>query len=137
MHKAAGTDDLAAINLSDALVSEADAENRDSAAEVHNRIAADPCFGRSARAGRDANLFRSERLDFPDSDFVIAFDEKFGAEFAEVLDEVVGERVVVIDDENHILALSMARIPAIALFTVSWYSPSGVESVTTPPPDWT
>ena len=32
---------------------------------------------------------------------------------------------------------SIARMPAMALLTVSWYSPSGVESATTPPPDWT
>ena len=31
----------------------------------------------------------------------------------------------------------MARIMPIALFTVSWNSPSGVESATMPAPAWT
>ena len=34
-------------------------------------------------------------------------------------------------------AMATAFSIALALFTVSWYSPSGVESFTQPPPAWT
>ena len=79
-------------------------------------------------------------LDLVDGDLVVSLDHHLDAELAEILDEVVGEGVVVIDDEHHGVspstdpARSMARIIPMALLTVSWYSPSGVESATTPPP---
>ena len=41
--------------------------------------------------------------DFVDADRVVAPDDDLGAELAEVLDEVVGEGVVVVDDEDHAL----------------------------------
>ncbi len=42
-----------------------------------------------------------ERRDFVEGDFVVALHQHLRAEFAEVLDEVVGEGVVVIEDEEH------------------------------------
>ena len=57
---------------------------------------------------------------------------------AEVLDEVVGERIVVVDDEHHYdsprCASSSARITARALSRVSSYSAVGFESATMPAP---
>ena len=62
------------------------------------------------------------------------------AQLAEVLDEVVGERVVVVEDEDPHAhsgcsqASAIARIAACALATDSSYSKSGCASATVPPP---
>src|SRR5207244_1325683 len=62
-------------------------------------------------------------------------------QLTKVLHEVVGERIVVINDQNHNSnprwARLIARIKARDLFTVSMYSFSGTESATMPPPAWT
>src|SRR5215475_2827228 len=65
---------------------------------------------------------------------------QFLTQLAEVLHEVVGEGVVVINHQNHSsnprCARLIARINARDLFTVSMYSFSGTESATIPPPAW-
>ena len=48
-------------------------------------------FVRRAGPGRDADALGLQRGDFVERDFVVAFHEQVRAEFAEVLDEVVGE----------------------------------------------
>ncbi len=63
-------------------------------------------------------------------DFVVAKDFHVRAELAEIVVQVVGERIVIVDQENHRFlhcsasstAFSMAR----ALFSVSWYSIFGI-----------
>ena len=75
---------------------------------------------------------------------VVAIDRDPGAELAEVLREVVSERVVVVDQQDvhravrsAVRAIATARSTAPALLTVSWSSVSGTESATRPPPAWT
>ena len=63
------------------------------------------------------------------------------AQLAQVLDQVVGERIVVVDDEDHaaynpVCASSSARNIARALSLVSSYSAVGFESATMPAPAW-
>jgi hypothetical protein len=41
------------------------------------------------------------RLDLSDGYFVVAANLDVSAQFAQVLDEVVSERIVVIEDEDH------------------------------------
>ena len=76
--------------------------------------------------------------DVVDGARVVAHDAQLGAQLAEILDEVVGERIVVIDDENHVSqarwAISSARSSARALSRVSSYSAVGFESMTMPAP---
>src|SRR5829696_6938629 len=95
---------------------------------------------------------------FVDGDGVIALDGDAGAELAQELVQVVGEAVVVVDQQNvraHATTSSFgcgdwtgldvdsmrsasptAASTAWALFSVSWYSVAGSESATTPPPAW-
>jgi hypothetical protein len=42
-----------------------------------------------------------KRFDFLERGFVVSFYEEIGSQFAEVLDEIIGERIVVIDDQKH------------------------------------
>ena len=69
--------------------------------EAADDVVADAGFGGGAGAGGDADALGGEAGDFLDGDFVVALHEGIGAEFAEVLDEVVGKGVVVVDDEEH------------------------------------
>ncbi len=66
------------------------------------------------------------RADRVDGDRVVALDRDLGAELAEVLGEVVGERVVVVDraaafttGPSAVRAIATARSTARALLTVS------------------
>src|SRR5947207_2314922 len=97
-----------------------------------------------------------ERLDFLHGDPVIAVHRHFSAQLTEILHEVVGEGVVIIENEDHLrvrgrrfsvsvfrsmperaCAISMARNSALPLLSVSSYSRSGTESATIPAPTWT
>ena len=52
---------------------------------------------RPARTRRNANPIRFECFDFIDRDFVVSFHAKIDIHLAEELDEVVSERIVIID----------------------------------------
>ena len=52
------------------------------------------------RSGRDDDAVGAEGLDFSEGDFVVAADFDLGAQFSEILDEVVGEGIVVVEDED-------------------------------------
>src|SRR5438094_949154 len=72
---------------------------------------------------------------------VVADDLEVDAELTQVLDEVVGERVVVVDDEDHRRATPAAMRSASsipwAFEHVSSHSVFGSESATMPAPTWT
>ena len=94
-----GPHDLAAEHLADALVAEADAEHRTCAGEVRDHVVRQPgVLGRpgpgliSTPSGSSATI--SSRVER-----VAAVHDRLGAELAQVLDEVVDERVVVVEDE--------------------------------------
>src|SRR5579862_1634406 len=136
VHEPVRADDFAAEHIPDALVAEAYAKDRRRLPEAPDDVVADARLPRRARPGRDADALGFHFRDLVRRDFVVPLDDHLRAQFPEVLHQVVGEGVVVIENEHHDTspARSSARIIPIALFTVSWYSPSGVESATTPPP---
>jgi len=101
MHQAWSADDITAIHLTDALVAEADAQNRGRRAKVLDHSAGDTSFVWRAGAWRYANARGLERLDFLQGHGIVADDFHFCTELAEVLYEVVGEGIVVVDDEQH------------------------------------
>ena len=90
--------DLAAERLDDRLVAEADAERRDARAEPANQLDRDAGVGRAAGAGGDEQVRRLESLGLLDRDRVVPEHLHLGAELLEEVHEVVGERVVVVDD---------------------------------------
>ena len=71
---------------------------------------------------------------------VVAHDVHVRAQLAEILHEVVGERIVVVDDEDHdrccAVAMRIARTEASSLDPVSSHSVFGSESATMPAPTW-
>jgi hypothetical protein len=109
VHKIGCANYVAAEGFADGLVSEADSEDWNFSGEVADEIDADAGFARRARAGRNDNFFRMHARDFGHCDLIVAadFDVKLAvivilrAQFADVLHQVVGERIVVVEDENH------------------------------------
>ena len=101
VHRGAGAAHHAAVDLADRLVAEADAEHRQArGAEVGDRVHADAGLVGRAGAGRDDEVRRPRGGDLVERHVVVALDRDLGAELAQVLHEVVGERVVVVDHEH-------------------------------------
>ena len=77
--------------------------------------------------------------DLVDGQLVVAPDDRRRAQLAEVLREVEGERIVVVDEKDHSPASAIASACSIAraLSRVSSYSAAGFESATIPAPAWT
>ena len=101
VHEAPCADDIAAKDVADGLVPQAHAEQRGGLAKALDHRAADACLLGRAGAGGDADVVGLELFDLVQRHLVIAADFHDGSHLAEVLDEVVGEGVVVVDDEEH------------------------------------
>jgi hypothetical protein len=65
--------------------------------EAQDDFLADTSFAWRARAWGNADVSRSYVCDFINRDFIVAFDLNIAAELAEILREVVSERIVVVD----------------------------------------
>src|SRR5690606_5322269 len=129
----------AAVGLADGLVPEADAEDRDARAQLAHHVERDPGLVGRARARRDHDPPRRERGDVGHRERVVALHPHLGAERLQVLHEVPGETVVVVDYQQHarynpFAAVATARNSARPLFMVSSHSFAGSESCTMPAP---
>ena len=104
MHELLGPHDGAAKCSTDGLVAQAHAQNWQLAGKVLNGRHRNARLGGRAGAGRDHEAIElpgvEPRLDLSHSDFVVAKHLHLRAEFAEILDDVVGEAVVVVDHQE-------------------------------------
>ena len=140
VHQLGRADDVAAEGDADALVPEADAEHRD----ARRRTAGSPRpRSRRPRAVRARARSRCDRAACSATSSSVSSSlrrtSRRRAQLAEVLGEVEGERIVVVDQQNHSPASAMASAcsSARALSRVSSYSAAGFESATIPAPAWT
>ncbi len=102
VHQPLGPDDFAAERRTDRLVSQADAEQRYVCRTGGARQRdGDPGFLRCARPGRndDRGGLQGERS--LDGHGVVAVHDRTRPQLPQVLDEVVGERVVVVEHQEH------------------------------------
>src|SRR5580658_3883110 len=100
VHQAISSNDLSSIHLPDALMPKADAQHGNMRSKMTNKLVADSGIIRRPRSRRNTDFFRAQLLNFFNSRAIISSDDQFRTEFAEVLNQVVGERVVVIQDQN-------------------------------------
>src|SRR5262249_42947034 len=91
----------AAIGQADRLVTETDAEQGRLPAEAPDDVERDACALGPARSRRDEDPGGLHLGDVADRPLVVPFDTPLGAELPQVVDEVVRERIVVVDHENH------------------------------------
>ena len=106
MHHLLRVHDFAAKRLANRLVAEAYAKNPYVPRELPDQRHRNAGFIGRARPGRNHDVERLERSDFFERDLIIAIHGDFLLEFTEVLHEVVGERIVVIDHQEHKLVIS-------------------------------
>src|SRR5262245_17509944 len=137
VHRRRRPDDAAAEDLPDRLVTETDAEDRKSARHPADQVLRDPRGLRTAGTGRYDYGLEAGALHVGDGHGIVAADFHLGSQLPQILDEVVGERVVVVEDEDHDAASPTAASSASALRHVSSYSRAGEESATIPAPAWT
>src|SRR6185437_16413071 len=100
VHHALGAHHSTTICLADGLMSEADAEGGNRTSPAADRGDRDACLRRCAGPRRDDDGRRRQRADLVDRDGIVAPYHRLRPELTEVLDEVVGEGIVVVDDED-------------------------------------
>src|SRR5918995_4447730 len=134
MHRCTSPENLAAIRLSDALVAEANAEDRNRRADLSHNIGGNAGLLWCARPRRDDDMRGCQSKDLVDADGIVPSDQRRLTQLADIAGKVVDEGVVVVDEENH--WMTNVSINPRALSNVSLYSSSGSESATIPPPAW-
>ena len=101
MHQFPGPHHLPAVNLSDRLMPEADPEDRKLASEGLDYLAGNARLVGRAGPRRNANPRRLQVPQFLHRDGIIPKHFHLRTQLPEILHEVVGEGVVVIDDNEH------------------------------------
>lgn len=102
VHRLGPADYVSAEMLPDCLMAEANAEDRHTLCEPFDHRKRNPGGIGCSGTGRDEYFFRLQiGFDFIDGNFVIADDLHIGTQLAQVLDEVVGEGIVIIYDQQH------------------------------------
>jgi hypothetical protein len=103
VHQALGPVHSAAEDCTQALVTETNAKHGDFAAEVSDGIGGNAIIlDRLARSGGDHQVRRVEGDELVHRDLVVTKDSDIRAQLAEVLDQVIGKGVVVIDKHQHV-----------------------------------
>ena len=101
MHQALGADDVAAEGLADRLVAEAHAQDRQIGRGGRDQLQADAGLIRRAGTGREQHRFGLEGEGLGGGERIVADHARLGPQLVQIVDEVVGEAVIIIDDEDH------------------------------------
>ena len=98
VHDLARASDGAAVGVADALVAQADSQCGRRRAEPAQDIVGDAGLLRRARPGGDDDLLRVHVRDLLQRGLIVADHLHLGPQLAEILIEVIGEAVVVVDE---------------------------------------
>ena len=99
MHHAVGAYDVPPKEVPNGLVSEADAEDRLAAGKGPDDVEGNARLTGRTGTGREHDPLGIQRQGLLRRDLIIPENALLHAQLTEVLDEVVGERIVVIDDQ--------------------------------------
>jgi len=105
MHEVVRTYDFASEGGADGLMPKAYAQQGNLAGKVADNFDADASFMGGTRARRNQNALRIQVGNFTDRDLVVAADNNLVPQFADVLHQVVGKGIVVVEDEDHVVCL--------------------------------
>src|SRR5207247_1996000 len=133
VHRTPGAHDAGTVRGADALMPQAHTEDGDRRPEPPHDVRRNPRLARRTGPGGDDDMRRSKSLDLLVRRSVVAAYNGLFSQLAHVAGQVVDERVVVVDQQDH--GTSAAMSPR-ALSRVSRYSCSGSESATMPRPTW-
>ena len=114
VHDFRGADHLPAQRRANGLMSQAYAQNGAFSREMPHYIHADTSLLRRAGARRNQDVVRRHALDILSRDLIVTADFNFFSQFAQILDQVVGEGIVVVENKDHrkMLTLSVRESPA-------------------------
>ena len=114
MHDARRIHKFHAERLPDRLMSEADAEQRDSGGGgLADQLRHDAGAGRAARPRGEHDRLRTQRERVSGRKRIVAAYLHLRAELLEILDEIVGERIEIVNHQNHDITSQSSR-PAAA-----------------------
>jgi hypothetical protein len=94
--------DLSAEGLPDCLVAEAHAEDWNAGGRFADEIEANAGFVGRARAWREDDRIGLQRHDVGDRNLVVAMDDHIRPQPSQIVEEVEGEAVIVVDQDNHV-----------------------------------
>src|SRR5215472_4168313 len=109
VHYPAGPDHFSSEGRSNRLVSQANSQHWPFTGKIPEQIDADPRLLGSTRTGRNHNVRRPQALNFFATDLIVASHFNLFSHFTQILDQVVRERIVVVEDENHASSYSYAN----------------------------
>ncbi len=120
VHGHARPNDASAEVLSYRLMAETYPEYWHLACKPRDNCYRDPCGVRRSRPRRDQDPLRTDlAFDLTEGDLIVMNDAHFNSKLTKILDEIVGERIVIIDDQQHLISLYAKLGPARrSLFTI-------------------
>ena len=98
MHERGRSNNACSVDSANCLVAKADPHDGDLAGQFLNRRHGDTCILGATRSRRDQKAVGREAADLLAVNGVITKNLELSTEFAQFLDEVVGEGVVVVDN---------------------------------------
>src|SRR5579871_6787930 len=132
MHGYRSPHDRATIGLTDGLMTETDTECRHATSGLCDQLKANARLVGRARPWRKHDSLRAHGENVGEAQLVVAFDDDFRPELPQIVEEVVGKAVVVIDQEQQDAGASgntgaFLRLPPrpINVVTESQPSPRG------------
>src|SRR3974377_522539 len=140
-------DDLCPEGGANGCLSQTNSQNRELFRQLLDQLHGYACLLRCTRPGRNHDLVGLQAHDLLDRNLVVRLHLQCATQFAEVLGQVVGKRIVVVEQQNHFFPLTFpflllpdgcavrsAPSSAFDLFNDSSNSPSAGEPATIPPP---
>ena len=111
VHQPVGPIHFPTEDLTDALVTQAHSQQGHFRPEPLDDLFRNARFARSAWSGRDDDSIGTQGRDFVERNLIISDDAhvKRGIDLTQSLHEVVGERVVVVDQQDHSLTIAQLR----------------------------
>src|SRR5262249_41220477 len=106
MHRRGRAHHITAERLADRLVAKADAEHRNVGGGRIDQIEADAGLVGRAPNGRPHDRVGLRADHMVDRDLVVAMHDHVGPEPAQIVDEVEGEAVVIVDQDDHAVSLA-------------------------------
>src|ERR1700675_3732762 len=100
VHEMGGANHASAEGFANRLVPETDSQHWNFSREMPDQIDADARLMRRARTGGDDKPLGPHVLDLTHGHLIVTANLDLGAQFPDVLDQVVGERIVVLEYEN-------------------------------------
>ena len=97
MHQVGSTDNCSAESFTNGLMSQTHAQHRNLAVEVADRLHGDAGIFRVSRSRREDQCLRMQNFDLLNGDLVVADYLNVTVQFTDILIQIIGERIIVIN----------------------------------------